>query len=296
MGRIAWITGMVLLGGIFCSSGARKESDLDNFRAVHTGLRPELVQRVRDGFTAYSERRALPAARLLEHPEILRLHDGLVSFKLGRIYASMRSNRAALRMYSAAVTQLSAVYKNHPYRWKVHMNQGNLYYRLEQLTNALDSYRAGILLRPEEKDFFKLAGLVSYRLKRYAGAASYLERGNRNDFETVFYLTAVYKELQQWEKGFSAAQKSALLRPESREAHVNVGLFAIRQAQEQFVLKDYRKSLNLFLIARSAFLKAIKLLAKKDPQFRFLHTRYGEYLQHIDMKIKMLQKKLAGAG
>lgn len=291
MGRIGWLT-LVIFVLISCGKNSDK-TDWDFFIKRNGSVSEKFQRIVQRGFQEYKKKNIKSCAALLQTPAVIKLNDGLIWFKLGRIYASTGKIPKALQCYSNAITVLPAQYAAHRYSWQVFINTGNLYFRSKEYKKALRSYQRTLLVNPSQKTAAFLAGKTAYLLNQFAAAASYLERAEQSSFKTQFYLSAVYMELKQWDKGFAAAKKAVVLKPESRQAAVNLGLFAINRGQKSYAAKEYRTAYRRFQLAEKLFKKALQFVNNEGDPKSSLKTRYSEYLRHIEMKLTVLKKKLA---
>ena len=247
---------------------------------------PELER----GFAAYDARDVVTAAQFLSAAHARGCTDPLLLYRLAVVLEKQGESGEAASMYLKLEPDLAALYPEHPFRSGLFINLGNIEYRAERFLSAFTMYEKALLAvnsgaGGSKSEIYYSMGMALLRLERYAEAANWMEKADKNDFRVNYYLASVYKELHKHDLAMQRMRRAVQVEPNSSRALGSLAHF-------YYALSDREEQEMRFDAAGTAIEQAIVFYRRAVAAGGDI---YQENLQAAEWRVNDLKRLQAAA-
>jgi len=282
--RIAVFAAFLLAGTAACAkSNAADDITLikERFRGEQVSWMPALEK----GFEAFDRRDSVSAAESLGAAYQQGCRDPIALYRYGVVLTQQGKPEEARTLLMDAIPELAAAYPAHRANAEIWITLGNMDFRAENYTAALEKYERALAAAEagadgKKSDIYYSMGMALRRLERYAEAANWMEKADANDFLVNYYLADAYNELQKYDLALRRMKRAVELKPDESRALGTLGHFYYALSEREEQAERFDKALDAIRESIPRYERAIKAGG----------NMYAQYLEAAKSRIHDLER------
>jgi len=123
-----------------------------------------------------------------------------------------------------------------------YLNLGNAYAERARFSEAVEAYKKGLAINPNNPSVLANLGVSLYQMGRFSEAREQFEKALKNnpdDAATTYLLGATYLQMGDQEKAETLFKKALAIDPTLPEAHFGLGTLYMLQGKKDLAIKEF---------------------------------------------------------
>lgn len=123
-----------------------------------------------------------------------------------------------------------------------YLNLGNAYAERARFSEAVEAYKKGLAINPNNPSVLANLGVSLYQMGRFSEAREQFEKALKNnpdDAATTYLLGATYLQMGDQEKAETMFKKALAIDPTLPEAHFGLGTLYMLQGKKDLAIKEF---------------------------------------------------------